>query len=129
MIVLDTHILLWFAAGDKRLPAGVKRMLEANPGDVFVPTICIWESLVLAERGRIKIKDENPGAAVRRWIAQAGFHEAPLTGEIAVLSRTLPFEHDDPADRFIASTAHALGARLATVDERLRALKWVEVVK
>ena len=128
MIVLDTHVLLWFVAGDERLPKALREVLEANPAEVRVPSICIWESLLLAERGRIAIKDENPGATVRRWISQAGFAEAPLTGEIAVLSRTLKFEHDDPADRFIAATSHAMGARLATLDERLRKLPWVVLV-
>ncbi len=128
MIVLDTHMFLWYVAGDERLTATVKKALEDNPGEVWVPTICLWEALILAERGRIEIKDENPGAALRRWIQQAGFQEAPLTGEIALLSRTLAFEHSDPADRFIAATAHALGARLATADDRLRKLDWIALI-
>jgi PIN domain nuclease of toxin-antitoxin system len=35
--------------------------------------------------------------------------EAPLTLEIAVAARRLPWSHKDPADRFLAATAQLLG--------------------
>lgn len=127
MIVLDTHVLLWHLVDDKRLNRGLRKTIIAEPSSIFVPTIAIWESLVLASKGRITLAADEPGAVLRTWIKQSGFQEAPLTGEIAVLSRTLPFEHDDPADRFIAATAHALGAKLATSDERLRSLDWIHL--
>jgi PIN domain nuclease of toxin-antitoxin system len=125
MIVLDTHVFLWHLVDDKRLNRALRKAIIEEPSSVAVPTIVIWESLVLAAKGRITLRLNEPGARLRSWIEQSGFQEAPLTGEIAVLSRILPFEHDDPADRFIAATAHAHGAMLATSDERLRALDWV----
>lgn len=127
MIVLDTHILLWYALDSPKLPADIREKLQANPEAVFVPTICIWESILLAERGSIELSERGSGKVIRGFIDEAGFSEAPLTGEIAVLSRTLEFGHADPADRFIAATAHALGAELATADARLRSLQWVKL--
>ena len=82
---------------------------------------------MLVQKGRLQIEGANPGDTFREYIRVSGFREAPLTTEIAVLSRTLKFEHDDPADRFIAATAHALGARLATYDSRLRKLSWLQL--
>ena len=49
----------------------------------------------------------------------------PLDLEIALLSRSLPYRHEDPADRFIAATAHRLGVPLATSDARLLGLPWL----
>jgi PIN domain nuclease of toxin-antitoxin system len=48
--------------------------------------------------------------------------------EIAILSRALQFVHDDPADRFIASTAYSAQVPLATVDSRLASLPWLRTV-
>ena len=127
MIVLDTHVFLWYALDDPSLPKAFKARLAGEPKSVLVPSISIWEATLLAERGRIQIQSSRPGTAVRRFLRQSKFMEAPLTSEIAVLSRELVFEHEDPADRFIAATAHSLGASLATHDERLRRLPWIRL--
>ena len=45
--------------------------------------------------------------------------EAPLNREVALRSRTVRVEHDDPADRFLAATADVYDLVLATADRRL----------
>ena len=127
MTVLDTHVLIWHLLDDPNLNPTLRRSIIAEPSSILIPTITIWETLLLAQKGRIEITATDPGAALRTWIRESGFQETPLTGDIAVLSRTLPFEHDDPTDRLIAATAHANGAALATSDERLRRLKWLQL--
>ncbi|MDQ2986113.1 MAG: type II toxin-antitoxin system VapC family toxin [Armatimonadota bacterium] len=127
MTVLDTHVLIWHLLDDSKLDSSLRKTIVHEPETILVPTIAIWETLLLAQKGRIEIVAENPGAAIRIWVRASRFQEVPLTGEIALLSRTLQFDHDDPADRFIAATAHSLGAKLATSDERLRGLNWVDL--
>ena len=126
VIVLDTHIFIWFALNDPRLPEGFREIFESSPQAVCVPSICLWEALLLIERGRLKVGSDNPVEALRDFISEPGFKESPLTVEIAALSRTLEFDHDDPADRFIAATAYSLGAKLATEDRHLRRLPWLK---
>ncbi len=46
-------------------------------------------------------------------------NEAPLTHEIAILSREIACPHQDPSDRFIAATAIHYNLQLATVDQNL----------
>jgi PIN domain nuclease of toxin-antitoxin system len=48
--------------------------------------------------------------------------EAPLTHEIAVAARRLPWSHNDPADRFLAATAQLLRLTLVTADTALLGL-------
>jgi PIN domain nuclease of toxin-antitoxin system len=45
--------------------------------------------------------------------------EAPLTGEVAIRSRSVDLPHEDPADRFIAATAAVYGLTLVTGDGRI----------
>jgi PIN domain nuclease of toxin-antitoxin system len=61
---------------------------------------------------------------LRDWIerATAKYREAPLTHEIALAARLLPFPHQDPADRFLAATAQVLDLTLLTADARLLGL-------
>jgi len=100
----------------------------SNPEDVYVPSICFWEIMILVEKGRISIGSGDLAKRLNRYVKVSGFKVAPLTLEIALLSRTLVFHHDDPADRFIAATAKALNQPLATSDERLRRLEWLDLV-
>ncbi len=127
VIVLDTHVFIWFSMDSPSLDHRTKDALEADPRRVLVPSICLWEALMLAQKGRLGLCSSDPSRELRSFVTEAGFAEAPLTSEIALLSRTLPFEHEDPADRFIAATAFAANAKLATSDARLRRLKWVEL--
>lgn len=128
MIVLDTHVFLWYALDDARLPAATRDQMSRDPEAVFLPTICLWEMMVLAERGRVSLPGRRrPDVVFRDLLKQSGFSEAPLTTEIALLSRTLAFEHEDPADRFIAATAKHLGFPLATSNRNLRNLGWLRL--
>ena len=42
--------------------------------------------------------------------------------QIVLAARRLPLPHRDPADRFLAATAQALGLTLVTADDRLLGL-------
>jgi PIN domain nuclease of toxin-antitoxin system len=85
----------------------------------WLSPVSTWEALVLASKGRIHLNEE-----VEVWVEQATapFREAPLTHEIALASQQIALPHRDPADRFIAATAKALGLTLATADAKLLGL-------
>ena len=73
---------------------------------------------VLAERGRLTITT-TAAEWVQRMVQAIPRREAPLTHDIAVMSRQLALSHHDPADRFLAATALVMGLTLVTADERL----------
>jgi PIN domain nuclease of toxin-antitoxin system len=58
-----------------------------------------------------------------RWIRRAldvsGVREATLNHPVAIRSREVELEHEDPADRFLAATAEIYDLTLVTEDERL----------
>jgi len=118
-LLLDTHIWLWSLEDHKRLGKGVLRELR-NPGNqIWLYPISTWEILTLNARGRIRLP-----ADFGAWVAQATarFMEAPLTHEIAVAARRLPWSHKDPADRFLAATAQILHLTLVTADIKMLGL-------
>jgi PIN domain nuclease of toxin-antitoxin system/antitoxin (DNA-binding transcriptional repressor) of toxin-antitoxin stability system len=127
VIVLETHAFICYLFNHPQLPTVIRDQLAANPEDVLVPSICFWEATLLCERGSLSFGHESPDRTLKQQLQSVGFKKVPLTAEMAMLSRTLPFDHDDPADRFIVATAHALKAKLATSDRRLRSLPWVKM--
>ena len=54
--------------------------------------------------------------------------EAPLSIDVALASRTVDVEHQDPADRFIVATAKVYDLTLVTADARLLRCRDIEVL-
>lgn len=122
LLLLDTHVWLWFALGDaSRLTAPVRKKIEiaTHGGKLTVSSISVWEIGMLETKGRIVLS-----LPCEKWITAAlelpGLRLIGLEPEIAVASSRLPGElHGDPVDRILAATARAHNATLATADERL----------
>ena len=117
-LLLDTHIWLWSLAEPGRLSKRVRAAVTRAENELWVSPISVWELLVLAERGRVKLDDEP-----RRWVADAlastPAQEAILTFEVAIRSREVMLAHPDPSDRFLVATALVYDLTLVTADDSL----------
>jgi PIN domain nuclease of toxin-antitoxin system len=119
-LLLDTHIWLWSHADPERLTKRVAAALADERNQMWLSPISIWEFLLLAERGRVRVKDGTaPSDWVEAALSRAPIHEAPLNREVAVRSRSVRLDHEDPADRFLAATADVYELTLVTADIRL----------
>ena len=116
----DTQPCLDRLQDPAQLSKRVVAALANQDHQLWLSPISVWEFLLLVERGRIQIV---PPLTARRWIddafAKARLKEAPLTREVAMVSRQIRVQHDDPADRFIAATAAVYDLTLVTADQRL----------
>jgi PIN domain nuclease of toxin-antitoxin system len=124
MIVLDTHVLLWWASGETgQLTSAAQHAIEdeLREGQIMVSSISAWELAMLVAHGRIDLSMD-----VSEWLHIAGQIEAvnfvPVDNTIAIKSIELPGTfHKDPADRIIVATARHLAAPLLTADEKILA--------
>lgn len=117
-LLLDTHIWLWFLFGDSRLSHNLIKIIEDETNQLYLSPVSIWEALLLGEKQRV-ILQPTPEEWIRDSLQQRKMIEAPLSIEVAILSRKLNLAHQDPADRFIAATAVHYNLILATVDHNL----------
>ena len=117
-LLLDTHIWLWSLTAPDRLGRKVRTQLERKGNEVWLSPISVWELLVLAERGRVRL-DAEPRAWVAEALERAPLEEAALNHEVAVRSREVPLPHQDPADRFLVATALTYELTLVTADESI----------
>lgn len=122
MIVLDTHVLLWWVNDPATLSKQALKAVDAavKSRSVHVSCISSWEIALLVERGRLRLALD-----VRDWLCRCEslpfLTFVPVSNAIAVESVRLPdFPHPDPADRIITATALSLGAALVTKDDKLR---------
>ena len=127
-MLLDTHVWLWFIFGSSELAPRLRNRIEEHAQEVLLSPVSAWEAFVLIERKRLAGRS-SPGSFVRRALEAAPFRQAPMTHEIAIRSRELRFEHEDPADRFLAATALVCAVPLVTHDTRLLKLDWLRCVE
>ncbi len=130
MILIDTHIWVWWVSESKRLTLDLQESLLNNiQGGIGVSVISCWEVANLVERNRIRL-----GRSVRDWVSIAlgypGVQLMDMTPEIAVTSTQLPGDfHRDPADRILVATARIYQIPLLTVDELIQAYPHVQKVQ
>lgn len=130
MIVIDTHVLVWWASDVARLSAAARRAIDRSlkDGPFLVSAISIFEIATAIRRGRLELT-----MPADQWLADlAALPEVafePVTVDIAQSAGRLSDDFPgDPADRIIVSTALCRGARLVTADPRLRGTRGVSVV-
>ena len=117
-LLLDTHVWIWSQLEPARIGKTTARALSESANDLWLSPVSVWEALALMRKGRVQVDD--PIAWVE--VAAAQLREAPLTQEIVRTALALPWEHSDPADRFLAATAKVLKLTLVTADQRLLGL-------
>lgn len=103
-ILLDTHALIWWLAGDERLPGVVRSCIGDESNPVFVSAASAWEISTKFRLGRL------PGASVLaldpgRSLADQGFEELPISIESGTRAGLLPGPVRDPFDRMLIAQA------------------------
>lgn len=121
MILLDTHIWVWWVNESKELSTDHQQIIASQQAEgLGVSIISCWEVAKLVELGRLQLT-----LPVEKWLAAAlqypGIQLFDLTPRIAVESTQLPGTfHRDPADQIIVATARVHGLALLTADGKIR---------
>lgn len=115
-LLLDTHALLWWLDGDRRLSLKARRAI-ANPSNtILVSAASAWEITTKARLGKL------PGAAevaedVAACVASQGFIPLDITLLHAQKAGRLPSEHRDPFDRMLIAQSQMEDVAVVTDDD------------
>ena len=113
-LLLDTHLLLWVASKNKRLPASARKLILDTTNEPVFSAASLWEIAIKSGLGR---NDFIVDARVlRRGLLDNGYIELPIMSEHAVAIDSLPPIHRDPFDRLLVAQATVEGIILLTTD-------------
>lgn len=114
-LLLDTHVLLWWLAGDPALAEDARAAI-ADPGNgVWVSAASAWEIAIKSALGRLSL----PGPAnevVPAALKANDFAPLPVSIDHALGVADLPRHHADPFDRILIAQAMAERLTLVTAD-------------
>lgn len=119
MVLLDTHVWLWWMGGLPQLKEKYHRALRQLPSPPMLSVISLWEVSLLVETAKIRL-----APTPRQWMARATRSDAVQLVQVnlAVAEELLSLPSGmprDPADRIIAATARALHVPVLTMDRQL----------
>ena len=98
-MLLDTHVLLWYALGDrKRISRSLQQRIETSRS--FASIASLWEIAIKSALGKLEAPDDLPAL-----VEALGFELLPVTAEHAWAVRELPHHHRDPFDRLLIAQA------------------------
>ena len=126
MILLDTHVWVWWVHGDPALSRDyVAYIGQHEAAGLGVSAISCWEVAKLVERGRLGLP-----CPVTEWMDQAlkypGVRLLELSPQIAIESTGMPGAFlRDPADQIIVATARIHDCTLVTLDPYIRGYPFV----
>jgi PIN domain nuclease of toxin-antitoxin system len=129
MIVLDTHIWIWWVSDNQRLRQAQRQAIADNVANrIGVSVISCWEVAKLVRGGRMQLT-----IGVSEWLDEAlaypGVELLGFTPEIAVEANNLPGDfHRDPADQILVATARVYQCPLVSSDGSIRSYPHVATV-
>jgi PIN domain nuclease of toxin-antitoxin system len=118
-LLLDTHAILWFAAGDDRLSETARRAIESPGTTNYVSMGSWWEVAIKCSLNRLRLDLPIEDFMAER--INEGFRVLGLETQHLAHLTTLPFHHRDPFDRLIICQALAENMPICTGDSRFAA--------
>ena len=115
-LLLDTHILIWSAAGT--LPGKAEKLLVDGGNTLYFSAASIWEIGIKKGLGRSDFTIDPE--ILRRSLLDNQYQELPITGQHALAANDLPPIHKDPFDRILLAQAKVEGLSFLTSDTIFR---------
>ena len=114
-VLLDTHALLWWLAGDERLPVRARDLIADEANTILVSAVSAWEIATKVRIGKLPGAEEV-AADFSGILGREGFEPLSVTAAHGQRAGALPGHHRDPFDRMLIAQAQAEGVPLVSVD-------------
>jgi PIN domain nuclease of toxin-antitoxin system len=111
MLLLDTHVLLWWLDDPASLQAPPRRLIADPRTRVFVSAAVAWEITIKRQLGKLEAPDDLEAA-----LEEERFQHLPITVRHALAVAELPAIHGDPFDRIQIAQARLEGLTIVTRD-------------
>ena len=128
MIILDTHIWIWWVDNNPRLTQRQRELINTYQSDgLGISIISCWEVAKLVENNKLVLS-----YSVDEWLngsmTYPGVQLINLNLDIIVASTQLINFHRDPADQLIVATSQVYNCSLLTADKKILAYPHVQTL-
>jgi PIN domain nuclease of toxin-antitoxin system len=116
-LLLDSHALIWFLEGDRRLSSEAGAAISHPENRRFVSDATAWEMAIKHALGKLDLpvpyEDLFPGQ-----LEALGFTMLPISHPHLYQLLRLPRHHGDPFDRLLIAQAQVEGLVIVSCDSQ-----------
>ena len=115
-ILLDTHTLIWFFAGDSQLSATARILIEDEDNNKLVSIASIWEMAIKESKGHrlnLSLPFED---YIKQKLSWEDFNLLNINLYHLNAIVTMPFHHKDPFDRLLIAQSMVEGIPILSKD-------------
>ena len=113
--LLDTHALIWALSAPHKLPAGLRRAIQAAENDVYASLASAWEIAIKAALGKLEFDVRT----LEQSLVATGIQTLDINLQHVACVAELPHIHGDPFDRMLVAQAMCESMTLVTRDRAL----------
>ncbi|WP_428392058.1 type II toxin-antitoxin system VapC family toxin [Lichenicoccus sp.] len=111
-LLLDTHALLWWLAGDAKVGPPARSLIADPANDVLVSAASLWEIQVKVRIGKLKADLQDIVTEMRNQALDL----LEIAPRHLVALGALPRHHSDPWDHLLIAQANVEGAVFMSQD-------------
>lgn len=115
--LIDTHILLWYIVGDKRISKEVREKIENSSNSIYLSNASLWEIAIKVSIGKLKLRGTL--IDLKNFVFQTKIKILEFDFDDLETLQKLPFLHQDPFDRLIIAQAKTKSFELITNDSQI----------
>lgn len=116
--LIDTHILLWYMVGDKRISNDIQNIIEDTSNTIYLSNASLWEITIKVSIVKLKLKGDL--AELKDYLLAKGFKIIDFDFDDLQTLLTLPFHHQDPFDRLIIAQSKTKSMKVITNDLQMK---------
>jgi PIN domain nuclease of toxin-antitoxin system len=116
--LIDTHILLWYMVGDKRISIDTQSKIENKSNTIYLSNASLWEIAIKVSIGKLKLKGSLTD--LKNYLIDKGFKLLEFDYDDLETLLTLPFHHQDPFDRLIIAQSKTKTLEIITNDSQIK---------
>ncbi|CAN5277403.1 type II toxin-antitoxin system VapC family toxin [soil metagenome] len=118
-LLLDTHALIWFAEGNRRLSEKAKTEI-INPGnESYISVASLWEIVIKVSIQKLELK--RSFVEINQFLTANKINVIGIEMEHLNALLTLPYHHSDPFDRLIIVQALTKSLVIISADKHFYA--------
>ena len=116
-LLLDTHIFLWYVAGDPQLSTTVQNKIRDPNNQVYLSVVSVWEAVIKHELGKLSMfMPMSPEVYLPMQRQVLNIQTLDINESALLHLPKLPPLHRDPFDRILICQAMQHGLIIVTVD-------------
>ncbi len=117
-VLLDTHVLIWWAADDPRLSRRARSVLGDRTNELWFSVAGAWELVIKCQVGKLTLP-EPAATYVPSRLSWYGVELLPVEMRHVLGVAELPLHHRDPFDRLLVAQCRLENLPIVTADPRI----------